>query len=352
MSLDDAENLFENALARGMMELPSQLRCPRHLDAEVHAETAAGGAGELRCRRGCLFPVLRGIPRFVHSSAYASAFGRQWNLFARTQLDSYTGTTISRDRLERCLGGSLEVVAGRSILEAGCGAGRFTEILLDAGASVFALDISDAVEASYSNFGDREGYFVCQADIRELPASPASFDVVICLGVVQHTPSPEATIEALAHAVAPGGLLVLDHYTQGYPLPRSRRVARSFLLRLRPDTASKAAVALARGMLPLHRAMWGTGPLQRRLRPRLQRVSPLVDYYDAYPQLPRTILSEWALLDTHDTLTDRYKHLRSKEEIQALLQRMGLEDIEVEYGGNGVEARARKPSKVREPLTT
>jgi hypothetical protein len=65
-----------------------------------------------------------------------------------------------------------------------------------------------------------------------------------------------------------------------------------------------------------------------------------VDYYDAYPDLTPDLLSEWAVLDTHDTLTDRYKHLRDPEEIRATLIELGLANVEVRAGGNGVEARA------------
>ena len=49
------------------------------------------------------FPV-NGIPRFVPAENYADAFGFQWKNFARTQLDSHSGTPITRIRLERCLG--------------------------------------------------------------------------------------------------------------------------------------------------------------------------------------------------------------------------------------------------------
>jgi hypothetical protein len=38
-----------------------------------------------------------------------------------------------------------------------------------------------------------------------------------------------------------------------------------------------------------------------------------------------------------------YKHLRSREEIEEHLKRCGMVAVEVYYGGNGIEARARKP---------
>ena len=44
------------------------------------------------------YPIMRHIPRFVASDGYAREFGFQWTKHARTQFDSYTGTTISQAR--------------------------------------------------------------------------------------------------------------------------------------------------------------------------------------------------------------------------------------------------------------
>lgn len=104
-----------------------------------------------KCDFGCCFVINKNIVRFVFKNNYASSFGLQWNEYRTTQLDSHNGLTISRERLTRLLGGSIDVVNGKKVLEAGCGAGRFTEILLAAGAHVWAVDISSAVEANYRN---------------------------------------------------------------------------------------------------------------------------------------------------------------------------------------------------------
>ena len=321
------------------MKLPPELRCITHGQPLTEIETRS----ELKCASGCSIPVVRGIPRFVDSSNYASGFGLQWNQFRQTQLDSYTHTTISKDRLTHALGGNLEILRGRTVLEVGCGAGRFTEVMLAAGARVVAFDLWSAVEAHYANCGRQPNYFVCQADVRALPVAPNSFDFVICLGVIQHTPSPEETIAALARCVKPGGMLVIDHYGPDYPVTFSRRWLRSLLLRLPPASAKSLALSLSRALLPLHRLGWSQKRGRWRWRRQLQKFSPLVDYYDVYPQLGEKILTEWALLDTHDTLTDYYKHLRSVEQIDRCLIACGLVDTETKYAGNGVEARARMP---------
>lgn len=321
-----------------------ELLCLEHGQPLIANST--GGSQEtlsvLTCARGCGVPVVKGIPRFVDSSNYAAGFGLQWNTFRKTQLDSETGTTISRDRLTRCLGGSLEVLRGKNVLEVGCGAGRFTELMLESGARVFACDLSTAVDANYDNCHRWPDYFVCQADVRRLPVKPQSFDFVVCLGVIQHTPSPEETIAALGSHVKPGGTLVIDHYTHGYPSNFLQRNLRRLLIRLPARVARSSATTLARALVPLHRLTWRERRGMWRLRSFLRRASPLIDYYEVYPQLGSERLGEWALLDTHDTLTDYYKHLRTTEEIEACLRSCGLVELEVYYGGNGVEARARR----------
>lgn len=333
------------------MRLPAELRCPRHRQPlEPKGAASPGAAPELRCAAGCAFPVRDGIPRFVESSGYAGAFGVQWNAFRRTQLDSHTGTTISRDRLSRCLGGSLDGVRGKDVLETGCGAGRFTEVLLGAGARVFACDLSSAVVANFVNCAASPDYFVCQADVLSLPFARASFDVVVALGMIQHTPSPERTIAALAEMPRPGGLLVIDHYA---PLPNPglrllgaitpRHLLRQLFLRLPPQAALRAAAGVTRALLPLHRALWRPGRAARIARAVWRRLSPVHDYYDRLPGLSRALLEEWAFLDTHDALTDRYKHLRTPTQVAAALTAAGLEVEHCGRGGNGVEARARRP---------
>lgn len=323
-----------------------KMSCPTHGGA-LHVEQAPSGeASQFACESGCSYPIHKGIPRFVSSDMYASSFGLQWNSFRKTQLDSCSGTTISRDRLTRILGGSLDFLKGQNVLEAGCGAGRFTEILLDSGANVFACDISSAVEANYDNCGrliTGSNYFVCQADLRALPLVPVQFDVVVCIGVIQHTPNPEETIQALCAHVKPGGLLVLDHYTYGYATTRSRAALRKLLLQVPPELALEFCHEMTEVLWPAHQFLWENrnDPVIGPMRQAFLDASPIVDYLDSYPQLGDQ-LKIWGVLDTHDTLTDRFKHLRSADEITKALESQSMKVISIAYDGNGVETRAIK----------
>ncbi len=314
------------------------LSCPHH-NAKLTASPT-----QLRCDRGEIYPIHNGIPRFVEASTYADAFGLQWKTYRKTQLDSYSGTTITLDRMRRCLGEAIWTsLPGVHVLECGCGAGRFTEILLGHGAVVTSIDLSSAVDANAESFPQDDRHRIAQADILALPFAPQQFDVVLCLGVIQHTPDPEATIASLAAQVKPGGWLVMDHYAPSISWwLRPAPLVRVILRRVSPETGMRWTQRLLKWFLPLHAATRRNYPLHVLVA----RISPVLSYYRAHPELSDELQREWALLDTHDFLTDYYKHFRSRAQIRRALESTGLTGIWCEEGGNGIEARAmRSPTE-------
>ena len=239
---------------------------------------------------------------------YAAAFGLQWNVYRKTQLDSYTKVPTSFDRSRRCIGEPCWEMLHRpqrtDVLEVGCGAGRFTEVMLAAGACVTSVDFSSAVDANQENFPQSEKHRILQADALKLPFADQQYDVVFCLGVIQHTPSPEETIRKLYAQVKPGGWLVIDHYT--YKLSyytKTSPLFRQVLRRLSPEQGLKWTERLTKFFFPLHRAARKIYIAQALV----SRISPVISYYHAYP-LPDNLQREWSFLDTHDSLTDWYKH--------------------------------------------
>lgn len=291
---------------------------------------------ELECT-GHSIPIRNGIPRFAEDS-YAAHFGEQWNRYRLTQLDSYTGHPISRRRLERCLA-SVEI-HGQQVLECGCGAGRFTEVLLEDGAFVTSIDLSSAVDSNAKSFPVSAKHRIAQADIMALPFVRQQYDVVLCLGVIQHTPSPEDTIAALYDQVRPGGWLVLDHYKPEWQwYTRTAPVFRAILKRLDPRTAMRVTERLTTTLLPVHKVV-ANKPVLRAI---WHRLSPLLTHFVTYPQLNDELQYQWALLDTHDSLTDHYKHRRNARAIGRILSDLGATEIVTALGGNGVEARCRRP---------
>ena len=284
--------------------------------------------------------VVEEVPRFASDGSYASLFGDQWKQYKKTQLDSYTGSPITENRLDRCLGDLKDNLKGKLVLEAGCGAGRFTEVLLKKGAVLVSSDLSSAVEVNTENFPLSENHLVIQADINDMPYADSTFDVVICLGVIQHTPDTEKTIEDLYKLVKPGGTLVIDHYH--FNKSNYFRLAPLYRIGLRKKTADYTipyTQKLIKRYLPWHKKFAGN----KLMSVLLNRISPVITYYHAFPQFSDELQQEWALLDTHDSLTDWHKRFRTKAQIVKDLTTLGATEIWCAYGGNGVEARCKKP---------
>jgi len=321
-----------------------ELKCPA--DGLPLEQTEAG---DWTCADDHHYSNRLGIPRLLQSEDnYADAFGEQWKHFRQTQLDSFSKTSISRDRLHRCLGPSLvQELKNRQttthILEAGCGAGRFTEVLLDFPATaVTSTDLSSAVEPNQENFPQSDRHRVVQCDINAFPFAAQQYDVVVCLGVVQHTRSPEQTIASLYEQVKPGGRLVIDHYTHNLSryTKLSSIVLRPVLKRLPSKTGMAVTERLTKLFFPLHKAARHS----RLSQVLLSRLSPLATYYHTIPELNDRQQYEWSLLDTHDGLTDYYKRLRTSEQLRKTLTELGACNIEAARGGNGIEIRCSRPA--------
>jgi SAM-dependent methyltransferase len=323
--------------------LIERLRCPytgQPLQlTEAHPSAGRIEAGQLATPDGARrYPIVNFVPRFVPATNYADSFGFQWNRFRRTQLDSYSGQPISHDRYYRFTGWTPEQLAGRRVLDVGCGAGRFTEIALAAGAHVVAVDYSSAVDACWANHAHNPNLDVVQGDIYRLPFVPGQFDYVYCLGVLQHTPEVRAAFDALPSQLAPGGRIAVDLYPKlrvNRFLPRY--LLRRFTTRTPPRTLFQAVERVVPLLLPVSRAI-GRIPLVGR---GLRHVIPVANYEGVFALSPAQ-QREWAVLDTFDWLAPRYDQPQTPQDLLAWLQEAGLEDIWVGRLGFLV-GRGRRP---------
>ena len=256
------------------------------------------------------------IPSFIPENAYSAAFGLQWNTWVNTQLDSHTGLPITADRTARMFGPLYSTLSGNQVLEAGCGAGRFTEILLKKGAFVTAFDISSAVYANQINNVNEDKLRLFRGSITDIPIVENSFDIVFCPGVVQHTPNPEETICSLWNQVKPGGYLIFDQYRHNVSTwMRTAWIVRILLRAFKPNQSLAITNLMVKLLFPIHRAV---AP-HRILEKILFRVSPITAHFNGYPLLSDKDQYAWAQLATHDNLTDYYKHQTSLKKLQGLI---------------------------------
>lgn len=303
-------------------------RCPEHL-APAHGTGLHEVVGEC----GCSFPIVGGVLRFLDDANYAAAFGQQWNHWATTQLDSHTGSSISDRRLREALSlGLFDKLQGLKVLEVGCGSGRFTEILLREKAQVVSVDLSSAVEANAANCPPGPNHVVAQADMMQLPLRERQFDLVLALGVVQHTPSVTQTIAQLFAQVGPGGALVFDNYAWGIQhVLQLKPLYRQAMKRLGPSSRLNATNRLYDRWAPLHRRF----SEKSLFRVMLTRVSPIVYFSSEFPELSPEDREAWGRLDTFDSLTDWYKHRITRGRLMRIVEALDGSRIDLEAAGNG-----------------
>lgn len=291
----------------------------------------------LRCANcQATYPVRDGIARFVPADNYSGSFGLQWNRHRRTQLDSAVGKPISENRLRQATGWEREL-RGQRIMEAGSGAGRFTEVLCRTGAEVFSFDYSSAVEANRHNNGAQSNLRLFQADIFGIPLREAWFDHVLCLGVLQHTPDPEQAFMSLARHVKPGGDLVIDVYR------RSLAAALQWKYLLRPITRRMAPARLYGIVEALAPPLVAPTRWLRRMAGRVgARLSPIVEY--SHLGLTPEQNVHWAVLDTFDMYSPAYDLPQTADTVRRWFGAVGFQQVEVFNGLNGVVGRGRRPA--------
>jgi len=323
-------------------ELLKLLRCPltgQSLNIEsVNNEFLIQEDGWLITNDGLhRYPIVGGVPRFVPLSNYADNFGMQWNHFAKTQLDSHSGTSISAERFWNATGWSPIDMRDKWVLDVGCGSGRFAEIALSSGAKVVALDYSSAVDACLANLKHHPNLHVVQANIYSLPFAPESFSFVYSLGVLQHTPDVAKAFFALPPMVREGGHLCTDFYWKRLrTMLNAKYLFRPFTKRMNQAKLFTFLQRYISALLTLSQAL-GNVPFIGR---GLKRIVPVADYTGRYP-LSDHQLKEWALLDTFDMLAPTYDNPQSAQTVQRWFEEAGLLDIEVGHWGHLV-GRAKK----------
>jgi SAM-dependent methyltransferase len=308
------------------------LACPA-CGADVELKDSA-----LQCRdcgRGYSYDPSNGVISFVEEESYAKSFGLQWNTFSHEQLDN-DRLQDSERRLRQETRFFPEQIAGKIVLDAGCGMGRFLDVVSRDGASLaVGVDLSSAVDAAAANLSDRDNVLIVKGDIFRLPFLRGSFDAVFSIGVLHHTPSTEQAFRALVPLVKPGGEIAISVYAAtmkpgvlwAVNLFR-RRFLRVFTRRL----PKRLLLWWSFYCVPV---LWLIDkiPVVRWIR----YFFPAVIYKD-YPL-------KWSVLDTFDIYATEFESRHRPKEVFRWFREAGLTDIDLLDSDDGwVSVRGRTPA--------
>ena len=99
-------------------------------------------------------------------------------------------------------------LAGRGVLDVGCGGGILSEAMAARGAKVTGIDLADKplkVAQLHLLESGREVEYLKIAAEALARERPEQYDVVTCMELLEHVPDPAATVRACAELVKPGG---------------------------------------------------------------------------------------------------------------------------------------------------
>lgn len=317
-----------------------ELLDPKTLESLVESKDGlVNNKGEI------IYKLYNGAYRLVSDNNYATNFGLEWNTFQKTQIDKYSGNDISQKRFFAQTRWDNDL-AGKNVLEVGSGAGRFSQIILDfTKSTLYSVDFSNAVEANYRNNGPNERFKLFQASVYELPFAKNSFDKVICLGVLQHTPDFKKSIECLIEMVKPGGEIVVDFYPiKGW----YTKICAKYLLRpLTKKIGNERLMHIIRKNIDWMMLLY---KFNTKIRLGvLNRFIPICDITRTLPtELNANDLREWIILDTFDMFSPEYDDPQKLETVTNWFSEFGLVDIDAQFikYGSRLEAATIRAKKV------
>ena len=137
------------------------------------------------------------------------------------------------DWIERMAAG----LAGKRVVDVGCGGGILTEAMAERGAVALGIDLGDKPLGVARLHKLESG---ANVDYRRISAealageAPATFDVVACMELLEHVPQPAQIVSACAALAKPGGLVAVSTINRNPKAYALAVIAAEYVLRLLP----------------------------------------------------------------------------------------------------------------------
>ena len=147
------------------------------------------------------------------------AFGRQWSWQSANYFEE--NTIYGKDEKDELNDfasnfglADFHELAGKLVLDCGCGSGRLTKNIAAAAedAVVIGFDISDAASVAHNTYGAQKNVHFLQCDLLHPPFRPRTFHYIWSEGVIHHTPDTLQSFAKLDSLMKGNGKLYIWVY--------------------------------------------------------------------------------------------------------------------------------------------
>lgn len=258
---------------------------------------------ELVCTScGKRYPVRDdGIP--VFTTEYDSGFNHRWTAHPKPQAET-------ESVFWKKTGWSPDYLRNKTILDYGCGCGRFAAIVERCGAQPICLDA--AIDGLHATLKNAPSAFCVQGDMLASPVKPKIADAAYALGTLHHTKDPREAFMQLAGTVKQYGTLAVwlytKHVTDDSLLP-ALELFHAITRTCPPEALHNAIAEYAVATRDAYAGEWG--PLQQILR-----VSNSPD-------------DEECISDTFDWHCPQYRSWHTEIEVSSWFTSAGYENIRI-----------------------
>ena len=131
----------------------------------------------------------------------------------------------------------MAAIAGKKVLDVGCGGGILSEAMAAAGAEVSGIDLSEKAlriaKLHLLESGQTVDYRLIAAEAFA-DNMPGQFDVVTCMEMLEHVPDPASIVAACARLVKPGGWVFFSTLNRNPKSYLFAVIGAEYLLKLLP----------------------------------------------------------------------------------------------------------------------
>lgn len=153
---------------------------------------------------------INNLDKFLeHQRKTAESFAYEWN-------NIYEENDFEKNNFLHFLSPFVkeENLKNKTLLDIGCGSGRFTKQAALCGADIsFGSDLGESVELAYKLTKDLDNVCIVQADIYHMPFKNI-FDLAYSIGVLHHLPQPQQGFSKLPAVLKPGGKMLIWVYNR------------------------------------------------------------------------------------------------------------------------------------------